>query len=179
MSAMHPLDLLRASIRLAGAAVGRAAEVPHSIATPCHEWSLGTLVRHVSDSARSLHELLRGEPAGKPPLPGCSAAQAAFTDLDQVVAATSRSDGAATMTALMGSYELTLHAWDINEATSVHDPVPAPMIQLLLVQAPLVLAHGQRSGLFGPEIAPTAKQSDLDRLLALFGRSDQWRAVGG
>ncbi|SFC65412.1 hypothetical protein SAMN04487968_10953 [Nocardioides terrae] len=176
MSATHPVDLLRESISLAALAVIRAAEVPHSISTPCREWSLGTLVRHVSDSARSLQEMLTSEPPGEPPLPGCSAAQAVFADLDRVAAAASRLDGAVALTALTGSYELTLHAWDVDQATSTAAELPRRVVEALLVQAPLVLAHGERSGLFGPEIAACVGQTDLDRLLALFGRSSDWRS---
>jgi hypothetical protein len=175
MSAAHPLDLLQDSLSLAALAVSRAAEVPHSIPTPCRGWSLGTLVRHVSDSARSLHEVLLDEPPREPPLPGCSAAQAAFSDLGQVAAAAPRFDDAVALTALMGSYEFTLHAWDLNQTTATRSEFPQRLVGTLLAQAPIVLPHGQRSGLFGPELAPGEGQTDLDRLLAMFGRSAQWR----
>lgn len=179
MSPPHPLDLLHESIAVVGEAVSRAAEVPHALPTPCAAWSLGVLVRHVADSASSLRELLLGEPAGGPPLPGCSAAQTAFASLDCAVAAAPRDDGAVMMAALTGSYELTLHAWDVNEATAAPTGrMPGPLVDALLVQAPLVLGHGQRCGLFGPEIAVAAGEGDLDRLLGLFGRSRRWRTDG-
>lgn len=177
MSTTHPLDLLHESIAVAGSAMRRAAEVSHAMPTPCPAWTLGTLVRHLADSAHSLRELLLDEPPGAPPLPGCSAAQAAFASLDGVVASASREDDLVMMAALMGSYELTLHAWDIDEAASAPGAIPEPLVSELLTRAPLVLAHGQRSGLFGPEIPVAAGCTELDRLLALFGRSGRWRTA--
>ena len=163
MTTLEPADLLRASINLAGAAVADAAEVPQDLPTPCHRWPLGVLVRHLADSAGALGEL-----------PGCSSAQAAIAGLGEAVA-TLRRDPTRDLTVLVGSYELTLHAWDVNQATGSPTSAPPPLVAALLGRAPLVVPWGSRAGLFGPALVPRPTGGDLDRLLALFGRSVCWR----
>lgn len=174
MTTLEPADLLRASINLAGAAVADAAEVPQDLPTPCHRWPLGVLVRHLADSAGALGELLTDHPPGPPPLPGCSSAQAAIAGLEETVA-TLRRDPTRDLTVLVGSYELTLHAWDVNQATGSPTSAPPPLVAALLGRAPLVVPWGSRAGLFGPALVPRPTGGDLDRLLALFGRSVNWR----
>ena len=176
MTALHGLDLLDESLDAADAAIAAAAGAPHHLPTPCREWDLGVLVRHLADSARALHELISGSPQGPPPLPGCSAAQAAIMELGELAASASREDPQVALTALTGSYELVVHAWDISEALSSSCPVSPTLASELLSLAPVVLAHGQRQGLFAPALEPGAGQSDLERLVGIFGRSSGWRA---
>jgi uncharacterized protein (TIGR03086 family) len=173
---MHPLDLLRASIEIAGQAVEDAAPDSLDVATPCREWSLAVLVRHVADSAASLGTLLTARRAGPPPLPGCSAAQAALTELRGAVEEVPADDPAARLVAVVGSFELVLHGWDVGQATGRTAAVPPRLVEALLVRAPVVLPDGARSGLFAPVIVPDAGATDLERLVGLFGRTSGWRA---
>jgi hypothetical protein len=171
----HELDLLAGAIEAAGTAVASASGVSHHLPTPCRRWDLGVLVRHVADSAGVVHELLAGEPPGPPPLPGCSAAQAALRELGDLAAGAARDDPGSALPALLGSYEFAVHAWDISEAVGSRTSIPGPLATSLLVSAPVVLAVGRRTGLFGPELEPEPGQGDLARLLSLFGRTDAWR----
>jgi uncharacterized protein (TIGR03083 family) len=178
MSTPHALDAFAEAISVVGQAVAGATGVPHDRPTPCTGWNLGTLVRHVSDSARSLREILCGVAPGLPPPPGCAAAQASFRELAEVVRRAPREAPAVALIALTGSYELAIHGWDIAETTGNGPALPAPLVEALLIYAPVVLADVERAGLFAAPRDPGARCSDNDRLLAMFGRGSDWRRSG-
>jgi uncharacterized protein (TIGR03083 family) len=178
MSTPHALDALADAIDVVSRAVAGASGVSHDLPTPCTRWNLGTLVRHVADSARSLREVLCGLPPGLPPPPGCAVAQASFRRLAAVVTRASRDTPAVALVALTGSYELAIHAWDIAETTGNGPSLPAPLVEVLLTSAPVVLGDIERTGLFAGERDPLGRCGDDDRLLALFGRASGWRSPG-
>ncbi|MFF7975693.1 hypothetical protein [Streptomyces sp. NPDC007905] len=67
--------------------------------------------------------------------------------------------------ALLGSYELTLHAWDVNQSTGCDGPLPPTLVEALLTFAPLVTEGVERTGLFAaplppPRPAPTIRPTD-------------------
>lgn len=176
MSVLPAFAMVDAALGMTREAIAKAAEADHRLPTPCTRWDLGTLVRHVADSARTLRELLTDAAIGPVPLPGCSAAQAAIDDLADVV--TRRPVGrGSTVIALLGSYELSLHAWDLNQAIERDAALPRPLVDALLTHAPIVLDHHRRAGLFAPppDLPASSLRTDLDRLLAMFGRSRDWR----
>jgi hypothetical protein len=75
------------------------------------------------------------------------------------------------LAALTGAFELTVHAWDINESTHRGVPLPADLVSALLRLAPVVLGNVERDGLFDASYPPASDQcTDTDRLLATFGR---------
>lgn len=176
MSTPHALDTLVEAISVVSQAVTGAIDGPRDLRTPCTEWNLATLVRHVSDSARSLQEILCEAPPGPPPPPGCAAAQASLRELAEAVTRASREAPSVALTALTGSYELSIHAWDIAETTGNGPALPAPLVETLLVYAPVVLADVDRAGLFAAQGNPAGRRSDHDRLLAMFGRASDWRS---
>jgi hypothetical protein len=176
MSTPHALDTFADAIGVVSRAVAGASDVSHDLPTPCTEWNLGTLVRHVADSARSLQEILCGASPGLPPPPGCAVAQASFRELAKVVTRASRKAPAVALTALTGSYELAIHAWDIAETTRNGPTLPTPLVDALLIYAPVVLVDVERAGLFAAQRDPAGPRSDNDRLLAMFGRASDWRS---
>jgi hypothetical protein len=176
MSTPHALDAFAEAIEVVSQAVAGATDVSHDLPTPCTEWNLGTLVRHVSDSARQLREILCGVPSGLPPPPGCAVAQASFRELARIVTRASREAPAVALTALTGSYELAIHAWDIAETTRNGPTLPTSLVEALLIYAPVVLADVERAGLFAAQRDPAGRRSDNDRLLAMFGRASDWRS---
>jgi uncharacterized protein (TIGR03086 family) len=171
MTALPPaVRLLTQAIDLAGRSIAAAAGADPGSPTPCTEWDLGTLVRHVADSAASIRELIEGSPQAPPPPPGCAAARRELRRLRQAAGALARCGSGAELVALTGAYELTVHAWDIIRAVGGADELPADLVDALLVYAPRVLHEVERAGLFGDEVPPATARTDTDRLLALFGR---------
>jgi uncharacterized protein (TIGR03083 family) len=161
-----PLDLLARAAHLMHESLAASADTPLDRPTPCTEWDLGALIRHVSASITVLTELLDGIA----PHPDQSKGDAECKRLRRAIARAPGDCPGVGLTALTGAFELTVHAWDINESTGRHQPLPADLVSTLLSRAPSVL-DVDRTGLFAVEHSPAPEQrSDTDRLLALFGR---------
>jgi hypothetical protein len=75
------------------------------------------------------------------------------------------------LVAIVGSFELTIHSWDLRQASGEGAELPRDLVTTLLALAPRALDDVYRSGLFGEEVPAPEACTDLDRLLALFGRS--------
>jgi uncharacterized protein (TIGR03083 family) len=170
-AASQPLALLSCAARLMSASLDGAARVLPTRRTPCAEWDLGTLVHHVSASVAALTELITGTVPGHGPKGGCTQAQVEIQRLLQAIARAPQDRPAIELTALTGAFELTVHAWDVTEATGRRAPLPAALVSTLLSLAPVVLGAIERDGLFNSSYPPSSDQcTDTDRLLALFGR---------
>jgi uncharacterized protein (TIGR03083 family) len=170
----HPLDLLAQAAKVAADSLHTASGVAPTSPTPCSEWDLGTLVFHVADSAATLRELIVGDAPGPPPGAGCGPAQRELRRLRDAVHDAPRDDPAVELIALTGSFELTIHAWDINKATGSTERLPDDLVSTLLNFAPVVLEDIDHTGLFATTRSPTAGQcTDAERLLALFGRAPE------
>jgi uncharacterized protein (TIGR03086 family) len=165
-----PLDLLTRAVETISRSLDDASTVSPSSPTPCTEWDLGTLVHHVADSAATLSELIEGSPPGKPTAGGCAEARRELRRLLEVVRGAARDCPAIDLVALTGTFELTIHAWDIDRATGSAASLAADLVSTLLSLAPVVLGDVQRTGLFADEAPPPGRYTDTDRLLALFGR---------
>jgi hypothetical protein len=94
----------------------------------------------------------------------------------KVVSRASREAPAVALIALTGSYELAIHAWGIAVTTRNGPTLPTPLVEALLIYAPVVLADVERAGLFAAQRDPAGRRSDNDRLLAMFGRASDWRS---
>jgi uncharacterized protein (TIGR03086 family) len=164
------LELLAWAAGVAGASIDGAVHADPGSPTPCTEWNLGILVRHVADSAATIRELLEGSPPAGPPPAGCRAARAELCRLLEAIDAAPPGCPGLDLAALTGAYELAVHAWDIDRATGRPDQLPTGLVETLLSFAPHVLGGIERSGLFAAEVSPVETRTDTDRLLALFGR---------
>jgi hypothetical protein len=172
--APNPLNLLTRAVEVLSASLTEASHFLPTRPTPCTEWDLGTLVFHVADSAATLTELLLGDPPGPPPTGGCAAAHGELRRLLAAAAHAPQRDPAVELVALTGSFELTIHAWDINQAVASTDHLPDDLVKALLSVAPLVLNEIDRGGLFATTTVPRpGRRTDTDRLLALFGRREK------
>jgi uncharacterized protein (TIGR03083 family) len=167
----HPLALLTRAALVMSASLARAAQVMPTRPTPCTEWDLGTLVCHVSDSVAALNELISGATPGPGPKNGGTRAQHEIRRLLQAIARAPHDRPDIGLTALTGAFELTVHAWDIDESTGRSAPLPTDLVSTLLSFAPVVLSNIEREGLFDSSYSPSSDQcTDTDRLLAMFGR---------
>jgi hypothetical protein len=156
-------DLMSASLHFAG-------RTPPTLPTPCSEWPLGQLVRHVADSASTLSEIIAGAAPSSTTMTGCARASLALNGLRQAVVDAPPNDPLVDLAALTGAFELTVHAWDVDTSTGAPRGLPAAHVDALVRLAPIVLGDVDRGGLFGPSVTPARSASDTQRLLALFGR---------
>ncbi|WP_163567432.1 DinB family protein [Fodinicola feengrottensis] len=76
----------------------------------------------------------------------------------------------ACVVAVAGSVEIAVHGWDIAQATGRPRPIPRALATELLEVAPLLVADGDRPGLFGPRVWVTGPAAASDRLVAYLGR---------
>jgi uncharacterized protein (TIGR03086 family) len=181
-------ELLEAAVSyaLASAALGTPQLLRRP--TPCQGWDLETLLDHLSDSIGVLHEAVTaGEvsasaaPPGHPrPAPDPVArlrgqaarlltACAVAGPAGRLVAIGDR-ELTASMAALTGAIEITVHGWDIAVACGASRPVPPGLAALLLPVAPLLITPGTRPGLFADPVQLPAPASHSDQLVAFLGR---------
>jgi uncharacterized protein (TIGR03083 family) len=163
-------ELLGWAVAVARRSVADAVGADPRSPTPCREWDLAVLVRHLADSARAVRGLLGGLPVAAMPPPGCDAALRELAELAATVARSDLDRPGDDLIALAGAYELTVHAWDVAAATGRAAHLSAELVAALLLYAPHVLSGVTRTGLFADVVRPSDTITDLDRLLALFGR---------
>jgi uncharacterized protein (TIGR03086 family) len=183
------------SYALASAALGTPQLLRRP--TPCRGWDLETLLDHLSDSIGVLHEAISAAqvsvsagPPGRPrPGPGpverlrgqaarllgaCAAARPA----GQRVAIGDR-ELTASMAALTGAIEISVHGLDIAAACGASRPVPPGLAALLLPVAPLLITPETRPGLFADPVQLPAPASPGDQLVAFLGRQPRPPAAPG
>jgi uncharacterized protein (TIGR03086 family) len=182
------LELLDSAVSyaLSGAALCTAQLLRRP--TPCPGWDLATLLDHVSDSIGVLHQAITagsaGASAAPPSYPGPGSdpvvrlrgkaarlldACAAAGPAERRVAIWDR-ELTASMVAVTGAIEITVHGWDIFAACGAARPVPPDLAAVLLPIAPLLITSGTRPGLFaGPVRLPGPAVAGA-RLIAFLGR---------
>jgi uncharacterized protein (TIGR03086 family) len=188
-------ELLEAAVSYALAGAGLETPRLLSRPTPCPGWDLETLLGHVCESLRVLHEAvatggisgngaqrshpgpgrdpvarLRGEAAGL--LDACSAAGPG-----QERVAIGGRELTAGMVAVTGALEITVHGWDISVACGACAPVPPGLAAVLLPIAPLLLPPGTRPGLFADPVRLAGPAGPGDQLVAFLGRQPRPAAV--
>ncbi len=152
--------------------------------TPCPGWDLAMLLDHVSDSIGVLHAAIAGGGAGVVPylgpthgpaarLRGQAAmmlrAWAAAGPAERRVAIWDH-ELTASMVAVIGAIEITVHGWDISVACGVRRPVPPGLAAVLQPIAPLLITSGTRPGLFADPVQLPGPASPGDQLVAFLGR---------
>ena len=163
--------------------------------TPCAEWDLEMLLDHVSDSIGMLHEAIAAGGAGAAPpgsaglgpdpvarlrsqAAGLLGACAAAGPADRRVVIGDR-ELRASMVAVTGAIEITVHGWDISVACGACRPVPPGLAAILLPIAPLLVTAGTRPGLFAGPVQVPGPASPGDRLVAFLGRQPRPPAAAG
>lgn len=180
------LWLLRAATGYVLAAAEPATSALLARPTPCVGWDLELLLRHVGDSMEVLSEAMAtgsvspgptGDgPPGNDPVKSLhqhasgllTACAAAGTDERPVVVGDRYLT--ASMTALSGALEITVHGWDIATACGSCRSVPAGLAAVLLPIAPLLITPATRPGLFADPVQIPVRSGPGDQLVAFLGR---------
>lgn len=152
-------------------------------ATPCRDWDLEALLRHVNDSLAALREAAEEggvslSPAAEPVREDPAAAFRA--DASRLLAAVGHRNGPVTVTvaglpvaaalvARVGALEVAVHGWDIARASGRPRPVPAALAARLLQTAHDVVP-ARRHPLFAPPVQVPAHCGPSDHLVAFLGR---------
>jgi len=195
-SVSRGLALLESAVSYALAGAALATPQLLSRPTPCPGWDLELLLDHLSDSIGVLHEALATggvdvsaapglpEPKSDPVarLRGQAARLlgtcAATGPAGHRVAIGDR-ELTASMVAVTGAIEITVHGWDIFVACGAARPVPPGLAAVLLPIAPLLITPGTRPGLFAAPVWLPGPADPGDQLIAFLGRHPRLRTAPG
>ncbi|MDR8413691.1 TIGR03086 family metal-binding protein [Nonomuraea sp. 3-1Str] len=163
--------------------------------TPCADWDLHALLRHVNDSIEVLGQGIDSGSVGLFPdeaedgyghADGDSAAAlvATFQDgtrrlmrawtaaeHDGHLVAIAGHPMAAELMAIISAVEIAVHGWDVSMACGRQRPIPAALAIDLLTLSPLVVHDGMRHPMFAAPVPVPPLASPSDRLVAFLGRS--------
>jgi uncharacterized protein (TIGR03086 family) len=189
------LWLLGAAVSYALACAGPATPQLLSRPTPCAGWDLGLLLHHVSDSVGVLHEAVAAGYVGPGPVPGFGPGRdpvSGFRHRAGGLLATCATGGpgehpvviadrelTASMAAVAGAIEITVHGWDISVACGLRRPVPPGLAAVLLPIAPLLITPATRTGLFADPVPVPGQPCPGDQLVAFLGRHPRPAAAAG
>jgi uncharacterized protein (TIGR03086 family) len=182
------LELLESAVSYALASTAMVTRQLLPRPTPCTDWDLAELLGHVSDSIGTLAEAIASAgaaartvpPDGAGPWPdpvarlrrqaaGLLGTCAAAGPAERRVVLGDR-ELPASMIAVTGAVEISVHGWDIGVACGDRRPVPSGLAAVLLPITPLLITPGIRPGLFaGPVRLPRAACPG-DHLVAFLGR---------
>jgi uncharacterized protein (TIGR03086 family) len=165
------------------------AEAIHA-ATPCSEWDLADLLRHMDDSLRALQDaadtgrvVMVPRDPDDPDSPVSSLKNRACALLGAWTAnggADLVSVAGCPLTAQVlvgtGALEIAVHGWDVAQACGSELPMPAPLSGALLPLVPTVVTDRDRGTRFAPQVTVPPWASPGDRLVAALGRQP-WRSV--
>lgn len=159
-----------------------------SATTPCQDWDLRQLLRHVHASLEQFTDMLAAREldtdvdtdAGRRPESNPVAALR-IGIVDLLLAATSLPTTGrwceiwgrilpAKTVLDVAAIEMVLHAWDIAQACRSPHPVPADLASALLGVAPPLAEAGLAQHVFAKPVEVSTTATPSDQLLALFGR---------
>ena len=190
------LWLLRSAVGYALAASDSASSARLAAPTPCAGWDLGILLAHVADSMGVLSEAIAAGPAAPAQPPGagpsggdplamlrCRAAgllaACAEAGPDERLVVIGDRWLPASMTAVAGALEITVHGWDIAASRGSPRPVPPGLAAVLLPVAPLLVTPATRRGLFADPVRVPGRLVPGDQLVAFLGRQPRPPGTSG
>ena len=181
------LWLLRSAVTYALGTAGLVSPRLLARPTPCEGWDLRLLLCHVADSMDVLSEAMCARSVGPGPQPGdapasddpvmmlrdrawrLQAACARAGPVERLVVIGDRGLSA-SITAVTGALEVTVHGWDIGVACGSRQPVPLILAAVLLPLAPLLVTPATRPGLFSDPVPVPGRSGPGDQLVAFLGR---------
>jgi uncharacterized protein (TIGR03086 family) len=181
-------ELVRDSLLYARSTVGPVTVAEMSYPTPCRQWDLRTLLDHLNDSLVTLYTACRTGQVGLEPGPPGSTDEATLATFERYSDLLLTGDPlravrrdimvvdlplAENLLLAAGAIELSMHGWDVGQATGVPGPLPEELAIGLLAIAPLVVDDAFRSPLFGPVVGVAPGSGAATRLLAYLGRGER------
>jgi uncharacterized protein (TIGR03086 family) len=168
-----------------------------STATPCPDWNLRRLLRHIHTSLVQFTEMLAVQEFSIDPdwrlraqTDPVAVLRAGIVEL--LLAATSLPIVGrwceiwgrtlpAKIVVSAAATEMVLHAWDVAQACSIDRPIPADLASALMRVAPPLAEAGVAERVFAQPVTVSDTATSSDQLLALFGRRPSVRQahVGG
>jgi len=188
LSCTDQLSLLAEATRYLFGSLLLVRETDLPAPTPCRDWDLRSLLRHLRTSLADVTDVLTvREFQGRF---GLDTDAAVATDpvaalrasiVDFVLASTSPPTSgrfceiedrslSAKIVVYVGAIEMVLHAWDITQACRADRPIPSDLASALLRLSPPLAEAGLAGCVFAEPLDAPATATSSDQLLALFGR---------
>ncbi len=161
-------------------------EADLSAPTPCEDWDLHRLLRHVRTSLADVADVLGvrefDAESGPSPAAGTDPVGALRNGIvDFLLASTSLPTAGrsceirgrslpAKIVVYVGAIEMVLHSWDIAQACRTDRPIPSDLALALLGVSPPLAEAGVAGHVFAKPLAASTTATPSDQLLALFGR---------
>lgn len=176
------LGLLERAIGYALGSLHGLTRDEYARSTPCADWDLGSLLRHMNDSLLALHEAADTRDVGLMPIATVGDPAIAWRErAGALLGAWTNADGRSVVSvagcpittavvASTGALEVAVHAWDVAQARGSRRPLPEELAEELFTLAPLFIAEADRPGRFGPAVEPPPHAGAADRLVAFLGR---------
>lgn len=152
--------------------------------TPCADWDLRALLRHMDDSLQAFTEA--ASVGYVDPLPAVHEGTAAVLDrlrarACSLISAWAREPVSAQVSvgghridtdlvAAAGALEVAVHGWDVARACAVDRPIPDALAEQLLRVVPWIVTATDRPSRFGAPVEVSPHAGAGDRLLAALGR---------
>ena len=153
--------------------------------TPCHDWDLLALLRHMNDALAAFTEAAEIGYVDLVPVsgtdPGADLVERLKNRACALLAAWAGHPGTGSVTvhdralrsdllAAAGSLEIAVHGWDVAQACGVDRPIPAALALELLEVVPLFVHDTDRPRRFADAIDVPLHARPSSRLLAALGR---------
>ncbi|CAN5291753.1 maleylpyruvate isomerase family mycothiol-dependent enzyme [soil metagenome] len=152
--------------------------------TPCAQWDLAVLLRHMDDSLAAFTEAadlgyVAPEPAVRASsgavieslkARACALLGAWSVQPNRSQASVAGHPMPSRLLAAAGALEITVHGWDVATACGARRSIPEPLAKSLLEVVGLVVGHQDRTVRFGPPVAVPVEADASTRLLAALGR---------
>lgn len=175
------VELLERSLAYTSVALSAVTDADLARPTPCSRWVLRSLLVHMEDALDAFLEAAEGVVAVTPPAPADDRVgtirEKACALLGAWVGA--RPDQvrvgdlalASPLLVSAAALEITVHGWDVGQATGRARRVPDDLARGLLDAAALLVDAGDRGVRFGPARPVPDDAPDDVRLLAFLGRT--------
>lgn len=188
------IDLHRRALERARGVVSAVGDEQWQDPTPCSEWSVRDLVRHMTAeclwepeilAGRSVEEIgdrFDGDVLGDAPQRAFDAAAqrslGALGGLDDLQRTVHLSFGDVPVEVYLWQRftDALIHSWDLAMATSQDIELDPVLCEAALeVNRPMVTDDVRAAGIIGPEVAIADDAPICDRLLGFLGRDPGWR----
>ncbi len=185
-SSTDPVELLERAIGYTRGMLGGVRTDLLDRATPCAQWTLGDLLDHMSDGLDALTEASRGVIAISPAPTGHTGVLELRAKACHLLGAWShphatearlgpaRIESAVLLHA--GALEITVHGWDVGQATGLGRPIPEPLARTLDRSSRHLITSQDRPLRFAPALGDTGVVSRSAELLAFTGRHSGYQA---
>jgi uncharacterized protein (TIGR03086 family) len=159
--------------------------------TPCTGWTLGRLLAHMEDALDAFTEAAAGRVEIGPVPPTATRVEALREKACALLGAWTAARPLSTQRVQVGdvdldapllvataALEITVHGWDVGQATGRGTPIPQELARQLLPVAQGVIHPADRGTRFGAALPVPAAAPPDQRLLALLGRTEDLNLTG-